>query len=118
MSFQRIASSSGYTQNAGKVPVLLQIFPLRNVVATRLCSILDNSGLQTLGVLDVDGLHVGVELLLSALLVVTLTGDADAETEWDALDSGFPHLLVQLRVEADILGALKVRVSASAAVFI
>lgn len=65
----------------------------------------NNSGVQTLGVLDVDGLDVGVESLLGALLVVTLAGDADTEAEGNALDTGFPDLLVQLGVEADILGA-------------
>jgi hypothetical protein len=61
-------------------------------------SILDNLGVQTLGVLDVDGLDVGVELLLGALLVVTLTRDADTETERNALDTGLPDLLVKLGV--------------------
>lgn len=67
--------------------------------------------MQTLGVLDVDGLDVGVESLLGALLVVTLAGDADTEAEGNALDTGFPDLLVQLGVEADILGALITNVS-------
>lgn len=62
--------------------------------------------METLGVLDVDGLDVGVETLLGVLLVVTLAGDADTETEGNALDTGFPDLLVQLGVDADILGAL------------
>lgn len=35
--------------------------------------VLDDGGLETLGVLDVDGLDVRVELLLGALLVVTLS---------------------------------------------
>lgn len=61
-------------------------------------SILNNLGVETLGVLDVDGLDVGVELLLGALLVVTLTGDADTETERNALDTGLPDLLVELGV--------------------
>jgi hypothetical protein len=61
-------------------------------------SILDDLGVQTLGVLDVDGLDVRVELLLGALLVVTLTGDADTETERNALDTGLPDLLVELGV--------------------
>ena len=69
-------------------------------------SILDDLGVQTLGVLDVDGLDVGVELLLGAFLVVTLTRDADTEAEWDALDTRLPDLLVELGVEADIVGAL------------
>lgn len=62
--------------------------------------------MEALGVLDVDGLDVGVETLLGVLLVVTLAGDADTETEGNALDTGFPDLLVQLGVDADILGAL------------
>lgn len=70
-------------------------------------SVLDDGGLETLGVLDVDGLDVGVELLLGALLVVTLAGDAHAQAERDALDAGLPDLLVQLGVEADVLGALQ-----------
>lgn len=74
--------------------------------SSRLCGVLDDSGLQTLGVLDVDGLDVGVELLLGTLLVVTLTGDADTKAEWNTLDTGFPDLLVQLGVEADVGGTL------------
>lgn len=62
--------------------------------------------MQTLGVLDVDSLDVGVQTLLGTLLVVTLAGDADTEAEGDTLDTGFPDLLVELGVEADVLGAL------------
>lgn len=62
--------------------------------------------METLGLLDVDGVDHGVELLLGVLLVVTLAGDADTETERNALDTGLPDLLVQGRVDADILGAL------------
>jgi hypothetical protein len=69
-------------------------------------SILDDLGVETLGVLDVDGLDVGVQLLLGALLVVTLTRDADTETERNTLDTGLPDLLVELGVETDVLGAL------------
>ena len=68
--------------------------------------IFNDGGVETLGVLDVDGLDVGVELLLGALLVVTLTANADTEAEWDTLDARLPHLLVQLWVEADVGGAL------------
>ena len=78
-------------------------FPL--ILASTL-SILNDLGVQTLGVLDVDGLDVGVELLLGAILVVTLTRDADTEAERNALDAGLPDLLVQLGVEADVGGAL------------
>lgn len=69
-------------------------------------SVLDNGGLETLGVLDVDGLDVGVELLLGVLLVVTLTGDANAEAERNTLDAALPDLLVELGVEADVTGTL------------
>lgn len=68
--------------------------------------LIDNGGVETLGLLNVDGLDVRVELLLGTLLVVTLAGDADTETERNALDTGFPDLLVQLGVEADIGGTL------------
>jgi hypothetical protein len=61
---------------------------------------------ETLGVLDVDGLDVGVELLLGVLLVVTATGDADAKAEGASLDTLLPDLLVQRGVNANILGAL------------
>ena len=74
-------------------------------VAMRLC-VLNNGGLETLGVLDVDGLDVGVELLLGALLVVTLARDADAEAERNTLNTTLPDLLVQLGVEADVASAL------------
>lgn len=72
-------------------------------------SVLNDLGVEALGVLDVDGLDVRVELLLGAILVVTLTRDADTEAERNALDAGLPDLLVQLGVEADIGGALGFR---------
>jgi hypothetical protein len=61
---------------------------------------------QTLGVLDVDSLDVGVQTLLGTLLVVTLAGDANTETEGDTLDTGLPDLLVEGGVETDVLGTL------------
>lgn len=64
--------------------------------------------MQTLGVLNVDSLDVRVQLLLGALLVVTLTANADTETERNALDAGLPDLLVELGVEADVFGTLQV----------
>ena len=83
------------------------IDPINFVSSTNVhLRVLNNGGLQTLGVLDVDGLDVRVQLLLGALLVVSLTGDADTQAERNALDTGFPHLLVKLGVEADVLGAL------------
>ena len=68
--------------------------------------VLDNGGLEALGVGDVDGLDVGVKLLLGVLLVVTLTRDADAKAEGDTLDAALPDLLVQLGGEADVGGTL------------
>ena len=62
--------------------------------------------MEALGVLDVDGLHVGVQLLLGVLLVVTLPRDAHTQTERHPLDTALPDLLVQLGVETDVLGAL------------
>jgi hypothetical protein len=62
---------------------------------------------ETLGVLHVDSLDVRVELLLSALFVVTLTRNADSKPVRNALDTTFPHLLVELGVETDIDGALQ-----------
>ena len=61
---------------------------------------------EALGVVDVHRLHVAVQLLLGALLVVSLPGDSHAESEGDALDAAFPDLLVELGVEADVGGAL------------
>jgi hypothetical protein len=70
-------------------------------------SILNDGSLQTLGVLDVDCLDVAVELLLGVLLVVTLSRDAHAQPVWNTLDALLPHLLVELGVQADVLGALE-----------
>lgn len=68
--------------------------------------LINDNGVQTLGVLDVDGLDVGVQLLRGVLLVVTSAGNADTESEGAALDTLLPDLLVQLGVDADILGSL------------
>ena len=70
--------------------------------------LVDDNGLQTLGLLglDVDGLDVAVQSLLGVFLVVSLSADSDTESVWDTLDSLFPDLLVQLRVKANIFCAL------------
>lgn len=60
--------------------------------------ILNNSSLETLGVLDVHSLDVAVQLLLCALLIITLSRDTDTKSVWDTLDARFPHLLVELWV--------------------
>lgn len=66
--------------------------------------LLDDDRGKTLGVLDVHGLHVAVELLLGTLLVVSPPGNADAEPVGNALDALLPDLLVELGVDADIGG--------------
>ena len=67
---------------------------------------LNDNGHQALGVLDVDGLDVAVELLLGVLLVVASSADAHADSVGDTLDTLLPHLLVQLGVDADISSLL------------
>lgn len=62
--------------------------------------------MQTLGTLDIHRLHVAVQPLLGALLVVTLAADAHPQPVGHALDPAFPDLLVQLRVQADVFGPL------------
>ena len=86
-------------------PPSLTHFP--NRFPTREIRLLVNRGREeALGVLNVHRLHVAVQLLLGALLVVTLAGDPDAEPEGNALDATLPHLLVELGVETDVGGAL------------
>ena len=69
--------------------------------------VLHNNSLQPLGlaILDIHRLHVTVQLLLGTLLVVALPRDADAQSEGDAFDAAFPDALVELRVEAHVVGA-------------
>jgi len=69
--------------------------------------LLDDDCLETFGVLNGDGLHVAVQLLLSVLLVVTSPRDADADPVRLALDTALPDLLVQLRVDPDVGCALR-----------
>ena len=75
--------------------------------------LLNNHGVQALGVLDVDGLNVAVELLLGTLLVVTSARDSDPDPVCNTLDTLLPDLLVQLGVDADVGGALRKSVSRS-----
>ena len=82
------------------------------ILSTLSALLLHNDRLQALGLLDIDGLDVAVQLLLGALLVVSSSGDAYADSVWNALNTLLPHLLVQLGVQADVSGTLKtVRVS-------
>lgn len=72
--------------------------------------LLDNDSVETLGVLDIDGLDVAVQLLLGTLLVVTSSGNADAQSVGDTLDTVLPDLLVQGGVHADIGSTLCAKV--------
>lgn len=90
------------------VPRFITSFRARQILtAHTLGLLLDSLGGQALGVLDIDGLNVAVELLLGTLLIVSSSGDADAESEWNTLDTLLPNLLVELGVQADIGGALR-----------
>ena len=59
--------------------------------------------------LDIDSLDVAVQLLLGALLVVSLPANTHAQSEWNAFDTTLPDLLVQLRVETDVACSLPER---------
>ncbi len=69
-------------------------------------SILHHDRCQALWVGDIDRLHVAVELLFGAFLVVALSGDADAEFAGDTFDALVPDFLVELWVETDVFGVL------------
>jgi hypothetical protein len=64
--------------------------------------------MQTLALLllDIDSLYVAVQLLLSALFIVSLPADAHTQSEGNAFDAALPDFLVQLWVETDVTGAL------------
>ena len=68
--------------------------------------LVDDGGGEALDVLDVDSLDVAVQLLGGILRVIAFPGNADAESVWHTLDAPLPDLLVECRVDADILGAL------------
>lgn len=96
-------------------PFLIFIHPLlyqhptppRRFFSLSAFALLVNRGREeALGVVDVHRLHVAVQLLLGALLVVSLPGDSHAESVGNALDAAFPDLLVELGVEADVRGTL------------
>ena len=71
--------------------------------------ILNDDRLQPLclSLLDIHSLHIAVQLLLCTLLVISLSADSHSETEWDALDAGFPDFLVELWIKADVGCALE-----------
>ena len=66
---------------------------------------LNDLSLKTLGRGNIDSLDVREKLLLSTLLVVSLSRDADSDSVRNALDTTLPELLVQLGVESDIRGS-------------
>ena len=68
--------------------------------------ILNHSSLETLRILNIHRLDVTVQLLLRALLVVTLSRDSDAKSVRNTLDTSLPDLLVQLGIKTNIGCAL------------
>jgi len=70
------------------------------------CLVLDNGGCETLGVVNVDGLHVAVQLLLGVLLVIAFPRDAYAQPVGYALDAVLPDLFVEKGVDPNVPGAL------------
>jgi len=68
--------------------------------------LLHDRRLQALRVLDIDSLHIAVELLLGVLLVVSSPRDTDPDPVRAALDTRLPNLLVQLRIDSDVGGSL------------
>lgn len=73
------------------------------VVSLLLLVNLNDSGLETLGGRNVDGLDVREELLLGVLLVVSLSRDSESHSVGNTLDSSLPQLLVESGVESDVL---------------
>lgn len=68
--------------------------------------LLNDDRVKTLGVLDIHGLNVAVQLLLGTLLIVTSSRNADTQSVGDTLDTVLPNLLVQSGVQTDIRGTL------------
>jgi hypothetical protein len=52
-------------------------------------------------------------LLLCTLLIVTLSRDTDAESEWATLDTSLPDLLVQLGIETNVGCTLQLQSASS-----
>ena len=77
------------------LPVCAHI-PCTKSTAPLSSRVLDNNSMQTLGLLllNVDGLHVAIQLLLGTLLIVSLSADAHTQSEGNAFDAALPDLLV------------------------
>lgn len=68
--------------------------------------LVDDGGLETLGGAETkNGDGVGVKLLLGTLVVVTLALETHTQSAREVLDTVLPHLLVELGVQTDVLGA-------------
>lgn len=52
--------------------------------------------MQTLSLLllNINSLHIAIQLLLGALFIVSLSADAHAQSEGDAFDAALPDFLV------------------------
>ena len=69
--------------------------------------ILNERCLQSLRILNIDGLDVAVEFLLCTFFVISLSRDSDTQSVRNALDTSLPDLLVQLGIETDVRSALQ-----------
>jgi hypothetical protein len=71
-------------------------FPALSPLLLSPLRVLDDNSVQALGLLllNIDGLHVAIQLLLGALFVVSLPADAHAKSEGDAFDAALPDFLV------------------------
>lgn len=58
--------------------------------------------MQTLGGSNRDWLNESEQLLLGILLVVSLSGDSQSQSEWNTLHTSLPQSNVQFRVQSDI----------------
>jgi hypothetical protein len=68
--------------------------------------VLHSNSSQSLRAWYIHRLHITVQLLLGAFLVVSLSRDPHTQSIGYAFDAGFPDFLVQLRVETDVDGSL------------
>lgn len=65
----------------------------------------NNDGLQALGGGNHNWLHVREQWVLGVLLLVSLSGDFQSQSEWNTLDTSLPDLLVQSWVQTHLLSA-------------
>jgi hypothetical protein len=92
----------GWSPNVSSIPILVYF---RQGFMDHKSVLHGNSG-QPLRAWYIHRLHIAVQLLLGAFLVVSLSRDPHAQSIGYAFDAGFPDFFVQLRVETDVDGSL------------